>query len=241
MKEYPKYSQFRRIGKNLNFLMLFGGSARVFVQNALENNWSHSEVLEFIKIENLFDLREEIAERSYRDSEKMIDYMTVAQHMINAFFDNYKGLKERIERNRKYVMEHGYLRSVYGATRLMPELYLQGEYDRKENNGKLHNLNNIAANADIQNFESCVVNRSMVLAEKALKENGIDAILFNNIHDSADFYVKKDQLEAFAKIINKIFTKEYPEYKHIPLPIDFTVVDLDQGHTYKHGFNYEVK
>jgi len=160
--------------------------------------------------------------------------------MINTFFANYKGLMERIERNRAYVKEHGYLKSIYGATRIMPELYLEGAYDKKEHSRMLRNLQNIAANADIQNLESVIINTAMVRVEKKFIEKGMDVEIFNNIHDSADFYVEKSILADFAKIVKDEFTMDFPEYKNIPLPVDFVVVDKTKGDGYKHGYNLYV-
>ncbi len=239
-KEHKDYAKWRRLGKGENFLLIFGGSPKVFYNEVLETNWTHEEVRAFIKQEKLYKLRERVEEIYKRDSGTVIDYLTVATQMINTFFENYKGLKERIERNREFVKENGYLRSIHGATRVIPELYLQGAYDKKEHSLMLRNLSNIAANADIQNLESCIINQAMVRVEKIFDESTLDVEMFNNIHDSADFYVLKTDLDKFAKIVKDEFTRDFPEYESIPLPVDFNVVDKMKGENYKHGSNYYV-
>ncbi len=240
MKESKDFKKWRSLGKGTNFLQLFGGGAMVFYNNVLETNWTHEEIRDFIKKEKLFSLKESISDKYIRESGDTIDYLTVATHMINMFFENYKGLMERIERNRAYAKTYGFVRTIYGATRLLPELMLAGEYDKKEHSRQLRNLSNIAANADIQNFESCIINQAMVRVEKIFNESELDVTLFNNIHDSTDFYVLKTDLDEFAKIVKNEFERDFPEYEGIPLPIDFVVVDKTRGENYKHGQNYFV-
>jgi len=238
MKESKDFERWRSLGKGNNFLMIFGGSPMVFYNNILETNWTPAEIRAFIKTEKLFALKETVTNRYVRESGDVIDGLTVATHMIKLFFDNYPGLMERIERNRAYAQTHGYIRTIYGATRILTELMLAGEYDKKENSKKLRNLSNIAANADIQNFESCIVNQAMYRVEQRFKDSDIDVRLFNNIHDSADFYVRKTDLKEFAKIVKEEFERDFPEYEGLPLPIDMVYVDKNLGHTYKHGQNF---
>ena len=240
LKDTDYFGKWRALGKMTNFLTIFGGSPKVFYTGVLETNWSHQEIKAYIKIEGLHDLVDTMQDKYSRDSGEVIDYPAVASHMISTFFKNYTGLMERISRNRAFAKEHGYLRYIYGGTRVLPELMLAGKYDQKENGKILRNLANIAANADIQNFESCIINTAMVRAEKTLQEKGIDAEMFNNIHDSTDFYVKKTDLDEFAKVVNEEFTRDFPEFEGIPLPIDFNVVDKTRGENYKHGANYYI-
>ncbi len=239
-KESKDFKKWRSLGKGNNFLMIFGGSPMVFYNKILETNWSHEEIKDFIDGEHLHPLKEVVSNKYTRESSKVIDYLTVASHMINMFFDNYKGLMQRIERNRTYAKTHGYVRSVFGATRILTELWLAGEYDKREHSRQLRNLSNIAANADIQNFESCIVNKAMFRADERFQRSTLDVTLFNNIHDSADFYVKKTDLDEFAKIVKEEFEKDFEEYKGIPLPIDMVYVDKLKGETYKHGTNYDL-
>lgn len=240
LKESKDFKKWRSLGKGTNFLQVFGGGAMVFYNRVLETNWTHEEIRDFIKKENLYALKESVSGRYIRESGTVIDYLTVATYMISMFFDNYKGLMERIERNRAYAKTHGFVRSVFGATRILTELMLAGEYDKKEHSKKLRNLSNIAANADIQNFESSVINQAMLRVEKIFDNSELDIRLFNNIHDSADFYVLKTDLDEFAKIVKNEFEKDLPECDGIPLPIDFNVVDKTRGENYKHGQNYYV-
>ena len=100
-KECAPYTGIRKIGKGLNFLLIFGGSPKVLYDKVLENSWSHEEIEDFIKKENLYELKEQVSERYIRESGTVIDYLTVASHLISNFFKSYPGLQERIKRNRK--------------------------------------------------------------------------------------------------------------------------------------------
>lgn len=234
-KNYGIFEKYRRVGKNTNFLLIFGGSPRVYYTEVLEKAWPHEEIVEYIRKNHLEEERERLASYLLRDSAMVIDYLTVASDMISKFFKTYPGLMDRIKRNREFAKENGYVRSIFGATRVLNELMLAGSFDKQEQGLMLNNLNNVAANCDIQNLESCIINTAMVRSEKRLEEEKVDALLFNNIHDSADFYVHKKDLQKFSEIIKQEFEKEFPEFKGIKLPIDFEIVDITKGHYYKHG------
>jgi len=240
LKGEEPFAQYRQIAKSLNFLLIFGGSPRVFVQSALEMNWSHSRVLAFIKENNLEGLREKLFERfRQRDTSVMIDYITVATHMRNNFFKLYKGLMERIDKNRAFARDAGYARSVFGITRKMIAYMLQGEYDSQEDSLRLNNLANIAANTDIQAFESAVINQALVRIEREFLDRGMRSVPFNNVHDSLDFYVPKEELGEFVKIVKDTMTEAIPELRGIPLEVDFSIGDLTKGDYYKVGKPYE--
>jgi len=240
LKEYPTFKKWRALGKMTNFMTIFGGSPKVFYTGVLETNWSIEEIRSYIRQEKLYKLKEKMEEKYIREDADTIEYLTAASNMIDTFFTSYKGLKDRITRNQSFAKENGYIRHIYGGTRILTELMLQGEYDKKEYGRMIRNLMNIAANADIQNFESCIINSAMArveVLEKLFIENNIDARMFNNIHDSVDFYVLKTDIDEFVKIVRDEFSRDYPEFNGIPLPLDFNIVDRTKGETYKHGQN----
>jgi DNA polymerase I-like protein with 3'-5' exonuclease and polymerase domains len=187
--------------------------------------------IEEYKLKNLFlDLEEKFGGRY---SHEMIKLTTVATHMRTGFFKLYPGLLRRIDENRAFAKEHGYIRFIFGGSRNVMPFMEQGSYDKRENGKMLSSLANILANADIQNFESSVINQAMVQLDKWLE--GKRSYIFNMVHDSCDLVVHKEELKEVIPKVIEFFEQDRPEYKGIPLPIDISVSDLTTGDYYKHG------
>jgi len=234
-KKMKMFEDLRTMGKNLNFLQIFAGSPRVFVTSALETNWNLDQIEEFIKDNHLESVYHRLKDRYTRDSDEMVKYLTVASYMRDQFFKLYPGLMERIEKNRAFAREHGYVRSHFGGKRLLIELMLEGEYDKREHGYRMNNLNNIATNTDIQNFESCVINPAMVQMDEWLERTGKKSYIWNCVHDSTDMVVHKDELVEVVQMFHEIFERDLPEMRGIPLPVDEDISDLLDGDYYKHG------
>lgn len=234
-KEQDIFAALRQMGKQLNFLQIFGGSPRVFVNTALETAWTRAQADGFIEDNNLHNLREQLRARYKRDSEDMISYLTVATFMRQGFFELYTGLMERILANQQFGKAHGYVRSYFGLTRKLIEELLRGEYDEKEHGAHMRNLDNVCANTDIQTFEACVIHPAMTELEAYFDEYKKKSRIFNFVHDSIDFYAHKSELFETCSKIEEVMTKVIPELKGIPLTVDFKIADLSAGEYYKAG------
>jgi DNA polymerase I-like protein with 3'-5' exonuclease and polymerase domains len=233
------WSQLRTAGKMLNFLLVFGGSPKIFAENALETRWTREQIEEYIRENDLEDLREKLSESYRREKPHKIAYITVASDMRTKFFQGYPGLMARIKRNVQFAKEHGYIRGVFGATRNLIQEMLRGEYDNRENNLMMRNLDNICANTDIQNFEACIIHPAIVDVQNTFIERGMKSRVFNMVHDSTDFFIYKPELQEAADIIKERFERPVPELRGIPLPIDFDVSDTTKGDYYKGGKNLQ--
>lgn len=234
-KNEDRYSALRQMGKQLNFLQIFGGSPRVFVNSALETAWTREQADEFIADNHLLKLRAELRDRYKRDSEDMISYLTVATFMRKGFFELYCGLMQRINANQKFGKEHGYVRSYFGLTRKLIEELLRGEYDDKEHGAQMRNLDNVCANTDIQTFEACVAHPAMVKLDAYFEKTQKASRIFSFVHDAIDFYVRKTELHEVCAEIEAVMTEAVPELKGVPLAVDFTIADLAAGDYYKSG------
>ena len=243
-KSVQPYKDMRQIAKSLNFLLIFGGSAGVFSENALETSWTPEQVDNFIKENNCQDeveaARLKYAKAGY-DDEK-IKYIAVATRMRDNFFKGYPGLMERIERERKFAASHGYIRSPFGATRKTIELMLRGDYDNKNLSGFMRNLENIAANTAIQNDEASVARRAMVDIQKWLEQHNMKSRMFNEIHDSIDFYIYYNEIVPVLWIARKILEAAQPEFASSPvkLVVDCEISSIPAGQYYKGGVDPNV-
>lgn len=171
-------------------------------------------------------------------------YIAAATHMRQKFFEGYPSLYSRLEREKQFVAENGYNRSVFGMSRNLIELQLRGEWDNKNLSGILRNLENIAVNVKAQNMEACIRGRAQYEVQQWLKKNGYRSKTWNEIHDSADFWIYKDPQELHDVLahIKHVFERrvpEIPEKDWVPLVVDCEVSDLCKGDYYKGGHSPE--
>lgn len=230
------FAELRQLGKGTNFLMIFGGSPRMFAQQTLEVQWTHDQVLQFIRENNLEALKERLmSSYGQREPERKVDYYTVGTFMRDNFFSLYPGLAYRIQRNRDFAAENGYVQTLFGLRRKMIIAMLKGEYDKENASRMLRNLDNIAANTDIQLFEGVVMNIAIVRISDELRERNMKSSIWNMVHDSIDMYVHKDEFDDVVEILQRHMTRSLPELSGVPLEIDIEISDLRNGEYYKGG------
>ena len=240
-KSAPEYATLRQAAKQLNFLMIFGGGAKMFAENALVTEWSPDQIEQFIKENNCQDMVDKCAETYKNEEEAKIPYIAVAQRMKDNFFTSYKGLKDRITRELNYATEHGYCRSAFGDVRNLIELKLQGSWDKKHLSQIISNLGNISSNYRAQNYESCTRGKAMREMFDWLEDNNYKSFVTNEIHDSIDACVYKTELKDFLAHIKHLCERRVPEYEDrwIPLSVDCEISDINKGQQYKHGSSPE--
>lgn len=235
LKAFSPFSIFRQSGKSCNFSLIFGASAKVFSDLALDLSWTEAQIDEYIKT-NKLDEQLDTTRKFYKSlSMKKVKYVTAAANMRKGFFDLYKGLMNRIKRNQELAKAVGFIIGPFGNARKLIELMLAGEYDLKEKGSLIRNSNNKAANTDIQQFEAGIMHMAVVQVGEWLEENNMKSKIWNTVHDSIDGYVYKPELKAVVMKLREEMTRAWPQLKGVPLAVDMAVSDLKAGDYYKHG------
>ena len=236
-KKGSPYEEMRRLSKSENFLLIFGGSPKVLSDSALETFWNEEQCDDFIERYHC-EKELELAKKSYKGEclakQKNI---AVCMKLRSKFFEGYPGLWNRIGREKRFAAEHGYVRTVFGKVRNLIELYLRGEYDNETLSGVLRNLENICANHAAQNLEACIRGRAQYEMQCWLAKNKYKTRTWNEIHDSVDFFIKKEEIKPVLAHAKHLFERIIPELQSewVPLIVDCEVSDLNRGDFYKHG------
>lgn len=234
-KGYGDYKKFRQIAKAQNFSLIFGGSESVFSQYSLEIYWTLYDVNQYLE-DNDCGLELEEVQKKYKNfTEEHQRFVAAASRMRKGFFKGYPGLLVRCDREVKYASEHGYCRSVFGGTRNLIELFLRGAYDDKYESGTLKNLENISKNYLAQQLEACIRGRAMREMDEWLINNGYKSRVWNEIHDSIDYYLYKTEAKDVLAHVKHIEERKIPELKEfwVPLPADCSISDHSKGQYYK--------
>lgn len=236
-KGFEPYKDMRRTAKSENFLLIFGGSAKVLSDSALETSWDEETCDEFIARYHC-EKELEQAKKSYKGEclAKQKNIAVCARLRAN-FFKGYPGLWNRIGREKENAAQHGYVRTSFGKVRNLIELFLRGEYDNETMSGILRNLENITANHAAQNMEACIRGSAQYESQCWLRENGYKTRPWSEIHDSADYFVKKEEIKPALSHIKHLFERIIPVLQQdwVPLIIDCEISDLNEGDYYKGG------
>ncbi len=171
--------------------------------------------------------------KTYTDEHQR--FVAAASRMREGFFKGYPGLLTRCDREVEYASNHGYCRSVFGGTRNLIELMLRGSYDEKVESGRLKNLENIAKNYLAQQLEACIRGRSMREISEWLINKGYKSRVWNEIHDSIDYYLYKTEAPEVLAHIKHVEERKIPELMDtwVPLPVDCSISDCSKGQYYK--------
>jgi hypothetical protein len=269
IKKCAPYSDERTRSKAPNFSSIFGSKPWMLLVLLVKGGYTEKDfdtVINSIHLEDSFEKAKE--DYGQQKSEFDIKGYTVSKFIREKFFKMYPGLDERIKREIKFGMKHGYIQHYHGIKRMLPELTLMhfdpekgGQTllgaDRSFYMAELNNLLNVCANTNIQGSEPphalmlvswCLY--TIKAWNKFIRTNGninqeedifandkkyFLTRIFNNIHDSADFYCPKSEQQLMVPLIRYCMEYKVTPGFSVSLPIEIEKADVTAGEIYKHG------
>lgn len=236
-KNSSPYKNQRQTAKSLNFLLIFGGSAHLFSEQALELSWTPEQVEDYLEENHCFAELENVKKIYKNDDPVKQKYTAAATRMRDNFFKGYGGLLDRLGVQENLAKRNGYVRSVFGGKRAAIELMLCGEYDRKVHSNIISGLTRILYNYRAQNYEASITKRAMYETEIWLEKNNYKSRMFSEIHDSQDAFVYKPELKTVLAHWKHVCERKIPELRKnwCPLPVDCEIADRAAGDYYKGG------
>ena len=131
------------------------------------------------------------------------------------YFRDFPGIAEFIEKTKRAAHARGYVETLFGRRRYLPELNSPAEYVRKE-------AERMAVNAPIQGTEADIVKLGMIGAQKLAADKFKDkANLLLQIHDELLFEVEDEAIASFIGPVRKILEEIYPH--EVRLSVDVKV------------------
>jgi DNA polymerase I len=139
----------------------------------------------------------------------------VAKLYIEAYFEQYPGIRDYMERAKDEARTHGYVTTLFGRMCATPEI-------RSGNPSRRGYAERAAINAPIQGTAADIMKRAMIRAERALCLSNLGARMLLQVHDELVFEVPEDEVEPTADLIRDVMMHA----AHLDVPL---VVDLGWG------------
>ena len=117
-----------------------------------------------------------------------------ARAMTEAYFARFPSVRAWIDANLEFGREHGYVRTLLGRRRYMPDL-------RTRNYALRAAAEREATNAPMQGGAADLMKLAMVRIDAALRDRGVDSAMLLQIHDEVIFEVAVRDLRAVAALV----------------------------------------
>ncbi len=119
-----------------------------------------------------------------------------AQAYIEKYFETYSDVKEYMEGNIRFAKENGYVTTVLGRRRYIPEI--------KSSNYSLRSFGERAAmNMPLQGSSADIIKLAMIGVYRRLKTEGLRAKMVLQVHDELVLDAPKEEAERAAAILKE--------------------------------------
>lgn len=139
-----------------------------------------------------------------------------ARAFIDGYFATYPGIRGCMDRSIAFAREHGYVETLYGRRRFLPEI-----------NGENHNLRafaeRTAINTPIQGTAADLIKIAMVRVREKIRAGKIKALLLLQVHDELVFEAGRDGAEEAMALIRG--EMESAAELAVPLKVDIGTGD----------------
>ena len=137
---------------------------------------------------------------------------------IESYFGKYPGIREYIEKTKATALETGYVQTVLGRRRYLPEIHASNFNVRAA-------AERMAINMPVQGTAADIMKLAMVRVHRRLEEQKLRARMLLQVHDELVFEVPQEEVEAIKQVV----------FDEMPAALDLDVtlkVDVKWGHTW---------
>ncbi|UCF27866.1 MAG: DNA polymerase I [Chloroflexota bacterium] len=135
-----------------------------------------------------------------------------AEDFVNAYFEQFPGVKNYLERIKRQAAEQEYIETLLGRRRYFPGL-------RTQTNRNIRNREEREAiNSPIQGTAADIMKIAMLRVPGALSEAGLSGKMLLQVHDELVLECPVEELQQTADLVSKVMQEAYP--LKIPLQTD---------------------
>ncbi len=137
--------------------------------------------------------------------------VATAKNYIEKYFENYSAVKEYMQSNVDFAKQHGYISTLAGRKRIIPEI--------KSSNFALRQFGERAAmNMPLQGSSADIIKIAMVNVFNALKNEGLQTKIILQVHDELVLESPENEVSRAAEILK--YEMENAVKLKVPLTVD---------------------
>jgi DNA polymerase-1 len=145
-----------------------------------------------------------------------------AQEFVNSYFAAYGGISRYMLHIRETAAEQGYVATLLGRKRQIPELTSANRALRAAGE-------RMAINMPIQGTAADIVKIAMIRMDRALREGGFRARLLLSVHDELLLEAPRDEVERLVPVLREAMEGALP--LSVPLTVEAKTGDSWEGMT----------
>ena len=134
-----------------------------------------------------------------------------ADKFIISYFEKYPQVKEYLESTKKQAREKGYVQTILGRRRAIPEI-------NSSNRNLREAAERMAINMPVQGTSADIIKVAMVQLDREMTERNLKSKLLLQVHDELIFEVPEDELDEMKKLAPRIMTTSIK--LSLPLKVD---------------------
>ena len=148
---------------------------------------------------------------SYGLSENLNIPTYEAKGFIDNYLNTYPGIKEYMDKTIQKAHIDGYVKTLFGRIRIIPELQNKNYMIRQAGE-------RMALNTPIQGTSADIIKKAMIEVHRKFKEKNLKSKMILQIHDELVIDTRKDELEEVRSILKEIMENTYK--LSVPLKVD---------------------
>ena len=139
---------------------------------------------------------------------------TEAQQLIDALFARFPGLRDYIDSTLEEGRREGFVRSLFGRRRYMPDLKVSGP--------RRQAAEREAINAPIQATAADIMKIAMIRVDEALRQRQLATRMLLQVHDELIFEAPAGEVDTVVALVCEQMEHAY-QFKQVPLKVDLEV------------------
>jgi DNA polymerase-1 len=134
-----------------------------------------------------------------------------AKDFILRYFERFRGIRKYLDASVDFAREHGYVTTIFGRRRYIPEL-------RERNFNTRAFGERAAANSPIQGSAADLIKMAMIRINDGLREGSYKTKMLLQVHDELVFEVPSDEMESVQALVKD--RMENAAELSVPLVVD---------------------
>jgi DNA polymerase-1 len=122
-----------------------------------------------------------------------------AAGFINAYFAKYPGVKKYLESTKEEARQTGYVQTILGRRRAIPEINAQNRQVREA-------AERMAINMPVQGTSADIIKVAMINLEREIEKRSLKSKMLLQVHDELIFEVPSAELKEMKEIVPELMT-----------------------------------